>query len=254
MLESLIEIENDSYIIEFIKAYNYLGDFFVLKQAMTSNFVDEKLNYESLRALGETVAKSLTRLGCYKKMEKKEEKIVKNQVKTSKIVKKTNKFGLGVYFKTSSMKISNFRPAFYASKEVVTETYSIELKLSDELLANFVFALIGAFFVSCGLLSSAEFMMKLELINKDFPDLLSDESFNVTYPLLLKENMNPDSCLSEIISFSHKNSLETILDYEFSDKTLLVSDSLHENTNSISKTNLITLGKSLIELVVFTNL
>ena len=97
-------------------------------------------------------------------------------------------------------------------------------------------------------------MMKLELINKDFPDLLSDESFNVTYPLLLKENMNPDSCLSEIISFSHKNSLETILDYEFSDKTLLVSDSLHENTNSISKTNLITLGKSLIELVVFTNL
>jgi dsRNA-specific ribonuclease len=181
------------------------------------------------------------------------EKIVKALLGVENCEKVAKKFDLFYFLKTSCIKPTCFRPAFYASKESITECYNLEHRISEGLAAGFIKALVAGLLVSNGLKDSAELLVKFGILKENqfriVEKYLNDDS-------LFLVNCKKISSLSIIPKFSEifygvqKNTVENILDYQFNDQTLLEkSECLDLFNQKIVKF----LGKAIIDFIVSYN-
>lgn len=258
LLRSLIMIENYSFVIEFSQKFSYSSSFSLINSVMSSISTN---NYENCQIIGHLVCRLLIILANYfQNPQNDEHTIIENCEKQMLIDVFENvgrKFELNRFFKTNSIKIPGFRPAFYASKEIVTESYSIEHVITDEIIGKFVKSLIGGFCVSTGLKSACEFLQKLGILYeaqvKSIKNYLTDDGLNVVFA------KNPveggDSLMREIGRKFRNLSLEEVIDYEFIKGN--IDDKINqmqkkENEEYVKKMSLI--GKVLNDLIVAVNI
>lgn len=248
LLQALIDIENSSYALELCKKLDFQGDFDVLRQSMKASSLDPVFNNTPLAYIGKSLIKSFFALfSALKKLE-----IQENTLEIWKISKQLE---LELYLKTNLMKTPCFRPAFYASKEIITESYMIEHNFSEELLENFIFALVGAFGVACGLHAAGEFLMKIQIIHGETWEIIEKYFADVSINVLLPEDTKNPGKVSYNLYIPDQSSIENIMDYNFSstenlEKMLLA----FPNENLAENKNLQLLGKSIIEVLVAINL
>jgi hypothetical protein len=252
LLKALIEIESYSYALDFIENYNYLGDFETIMKCMY-RFSDVKSRYDTLETIGESIIKVFCAFRwCYSAVETYED------IEYELIAHAAQKFQLEVYLKTGRMTPNCFRPAFYASKEIVTETYNIEHRISRSSLAEFLKSLVGAYCAGCGVLSAGEFLVKLQLVSlnqwESIKSFFSDDCLAVCSGVSLKHTGENNCNLSDLYKNIDKSSLESILDYQFQDislKSQAISTLAHKTS---ADPKVAVLGRSITDLIVCINL
>ena len=256
---TLIEIEEFSWLLEFIQRFEVSGNSVLLKASMSCYNEKTRKVFENLEILGGVSCNFIIGLSVFleefSRFEGKSvEKIIKALVGPENCEKISKKFELFSYLKTACIKASSFRPAFYASKETITECYNLEHKISDGLAAGFIRALTGALVLSNGLQYTSEFLFKLGIISdtqlSKLQKYLNNDNFSiVNIKTMPKISIIPK--ISEIFKSIQKTSIETILDYNFSDPTLLYKSlSLNLFNQKLVKF----LGKCLIDLILSYNL
>ena len=259
VFNTLIEIEEFSWVVEFKEKFGIDGNLTTFKASMNCYSPETRKKFENFQILGGVTCKFLIGLGVYleefeKFQGKSVEKVVKDWMLPEKCQKICQKFELFRFLKTTALKISSFRPAFFASKETITECYNLEHKISDSLAAGFIRSLIGGILLSNGLKCCGNFLLTLGILpNATFNFIqryLNDDNLSVINSNTLKFPSNIPK-FSEIFESVQKDSLETILDYQFEDSTIL-QKSL--NLEFFNQRLVKTLGKSIIDLILAYNL
>ena len=259
VFNTLIEIEEFSWVLEFKDKFGLNGNLTTFKAAMNCYSPETRKKFENFQILGGVTCKFLIGLGVYleefeKFQGKSVEKVVKDWMLPEKCQKICSKFELFRFLKTSALKASCFRPAFFASKETITECYNLEHKITDTLSAGFIRSLIGGILLSNGLKFCGSFLSTLEILPSttfnSIQKYLNDDSLSVINLNTLKFHSSIPK-FSEIFESIQKDSLETILDYQFEDSTIL-----HKalNLEFFNQRLVRTLGKSIIELILAYNL
>ena len=263
LYQSLLNLENFSYLLDFSKCYNYLGDFSVLSEACQSPGLDHSLNYESLETLGDTVLKVVYTLHIYlNNIELNEHELTRKRgwrVSNKTLTSIAKEHNLHFYLKTKALRLNNFRPAYYAGRNMQNETDEVQHKVSDGMLADFVEALIGAFYVAQGIKSAAEFMLKLGIFVREgwryTASFLNDDPLGI---ISLKDLANfPEGAfkISELLYGSRKGSLGDTLMYQFQDKKLLSQALTHHSLDpNFNYERLEFLGDAIIDVIILTNI
>ncbi|CAG9313171.1 unnamed protein product [Blepharisma stoltei] len=270
LLNSLVELEAISYIFEFAHHFRYEGCFKYLKDACTSPCLDNVNNYDYLENLGDTVLKVVSTIHIFYRYPKSNE----NQLTKARCRKISNcylstigqKIELQRYLKTNSLKFSKFRPPYYASKILECESCEIEHKISDKMIADFVEALIGAFYLGVGLRDAAGFIYEIgilpnEEISGEIMKLLSNDNYNI----LKARNINYFSekvfKLRELLPILYDNSIKTIngleaaIQYLFNNKDLLTQVLTHKSIDpEMNYERLEFLGDAIIDFIVLSNI
>lgn len=166
LIDSLIKLEQFSRTIEFSQKLNYQGNLNLLHQAMTSSSADHTYNYESLETVGDSILKFLVSLSIFIKFPEKPEHhysdlrshIVSNKY-LSNIAKKHDLSSSITTFLPSHAKF--VPPYFYSPKNVL---YTEQL-ITDNVLADFVEAIIGCFYVGENLMRAAKFLQDFGIID-----------------------------------------------------------------------------------------
>lgn len=263
LLLSLIQIENFSYFLEFSEIFQYSGNFLLLKEACQSPGLDSTCNYESMETLGDTVLKIVYTLHIYLNNEELNEfRLTRKRgwkVSNRFLTRIAVSYDLKRFLKTKSMKTNSFRPAFYLSKVLPNETSMIEQKVSDGMLADFIEALIGAFYLSSGLKSAGEFMLKLGIFSLEGWQLtsayLSDNDLSVLSPVNLVDFPTSPFKISNLLPIPNQSSVSSILNYDFQNEFLLQQSLTHHTLDSdFNYERLEFLGDAVVDLIVLTNI
>ena len=127
------------------------------------------------------------------------------------------------------------------------------------MLADFVEALIAAFYLSSGLLSASEFMLRLRIIPISGWDItasfLTNSPLNVITKADLLHFPSSDFKISDILQISDKSSVSSILDYQFSNPSLLSQSLTHYTLDQhFNYERLEFLGDAIIDLIILTNI
>lgn len=263
LLNALIEIENFSYLLEFASIFKFTGNFETLKEACQSPGYSGDCNYESLETLGDTVLKTIFTLHIYlNHLELNEFGLTKKRgwkVSNKYLSQIAAKFELKKFLKTKPMKTNNFRPAFYISKDMPNETYLIEQKISESMMADFVEALIGAFYLASGVLDAGKFLVRLGIVNEDgwglTASFLSNESLSVLGKADIE--MFPDGAfkISELLKKCPKHSGSCLFGYEFENKYVYTQALTHKTQDiGFNYERLEFLGDAVIDLIILTNI
>lgn len=263
LLNALIEIENFSYLIEFSSFFNFQGNFEILKEACQSPGYSSDCNYESLETLGDTVLKAIFTLHIYlNHIELNEFGLTRKRgwkVSNKYLSQIASKFDLKRFLKTKPMKTNNFRPAFYISKDMPNETYEIEQKVSESMLADFVEALIAAFYLSTGILEAGKFLLKLGIVNESGWKLTAEYLNNENLAVLGKEDIRvfPDGAfkISELLRNCPRHTGNSVFGYEFFSKVILTQALTHKTLcPEFNYERLEFLGDAVIDLIILTNI
>jgi hypothetical protein len=164
---ALINLEAFSYVCDFCREFEFNGDYRPVFCALRSSNLDAKDNYESLETLGDTVLKFLTSFHhflIYKKddegwLTRRRTYIINNQF----LAKIGCEQGIQHYLKSQPLPVARWQPPYFSTSEVVFQKTVVH-RLSSGMIADTVEALIGAFYVSKGLLHAVEFIDKIGLI------------------------------------------------------------------------------------------
>lgn len=263
LLKALADIESFSYLIEFSHIYNYSGDFDILHEASQSPGLSPDCNYESLETLGDTVLKIVFTLHIYlNNLELSEHWMTRKRgwkVSNKCLAQKANIHNLKSFLKTKALKTNSYRPPYYKAKDQPHESYLIEHKVSDNMLADFVEALIGAFYLSKGILAAGEFMVKLGIVSEFGWDITSAYLSNDTLSILDKKDLEkfPERSLkiSSLLVVPKQESFQNIFDYEFEDKVLLEQSLTHFTLNpNFNYERLEFLGDAIIDIIILSNI
>ncbi|CAG9310941.1 unnamed protein product [Blepharisma stoltei] len=270
LLSALVELESASYIWEFAQTFGYKGCFKYLKDACTNPYLDSKNNYDYLQILGNSILKVVSTIHVYFRYPKKNE--YQLSISRFKNISSPNlssagwKFELQRFLKTNSLKISKFRPPFYASKMISGETWDVEHKITDKMMADFVEALIGALYLGNGIYDAAQFIYDLEILIKDsaYEDtmkLLSNDNFTILDLRRIFSLPGNQLKLGELLPILYDPTIKKIeiiessLDYYFSNKNLLSQALTHYSSDPIRNYNRFEfLGNSIIDFTVLSEL
>ena len=277
LLNSLMELEFFSYTIDFAEKIRYSGNLLNLKQAMTSSAVDSLCNYEPLETLGDSIIKFLTTLDLYlqnpKSSESKMTQARNGIVSNKSFTEISRKLELQNYIRTSSLPVSSFRPAYYCHRAFKEETLEVEQLMSDGVLADFFEALVGSFYISEGIMGSAQFLKKNGVLSdKAWVQLKkyintneiknickSDIDFYIRMPYKIKELYKVPCRMKEIYELSH-NSYElseyvsNVLPYSFANKDLLKKAFVSKTVSSGNYEVLEFLGDSILDIIILCNI
>jgi dsRNA-specific ribonuclease len=262
LLTSLLEMENLSYLLEFSSIYEYQGDLNTLKEACQAPSLDTNFNYESLETLGDTVLKTVYTLHIYLNTNMNEYKLTRKRgwkVSNRFLAQLAYKHNLYVYLKCKALKTNSFRPAYYTSKDLPNETYFIEHKITESMLADFVEALIGVFYITGGVLSASKFMRKFGILNKEGWDVTVSYFTGDPLSVITKKDLENFPLgpfkISELVDKPDEMSLSCVFDYKFNDKLLLEKALTHcTKDEDFNYERLEFLGDAIIDLIILDNI
>lgn len=263
LLNSLIEVENLSYMIEFAEMFGYKGSLDLLQEACQAPSYSSACNYESLETLGDTVLKCVYTLHIYlNNLELNEFGLTRQRgwkVSNKCLAIIAAKFDLKRFLKTKLIKTNNFRPAFYLSKDLPNETYEVEQKVSDSMMADFVEALIGAFYVATGILAAGEFMLRLGIIKREGWEITASYLADVKLGILDKSHLDnfPEGPfqISRLLQTLPRPTHISVFGYEFESISILKQALTHKTLNpGFNYERLEFLGDAIIDLIILTNI
>jgi dsRNA-specific ribonuclease len=263
LLNNLIEIEALSFVVELSNKFNYQGELNILKEACQAPSLSPNCNYESLETLGDTVLKCVYTLHIYlNNLELNEFGLTRQRgwkVSNKCLSQIAAKHDLSRYLKTKSIKTNNFRPAYYISKDTPNESYKVEQKISESMLADFLEALIGAFYVGTGILAAGEFLLRLGIIQKDGWDLTSSYLTNQSLEILKKEDLDsfPEGSfpISKLLESCPRPTKISVFGYEFENVSIFKQALTHKTLNpGFNYERLEFLGDAIIDLIILTNI
>lgn len=265
LLNSLMELEFLSYTYDFSLKISYKGDLMYLKQAMTSSEVNQVLNYEPLETLGDSIIKFLSTLELYiefpSNSENKSTKIRSSKVSNKNLSVIAKKLDFGMYIKTKGLNVSDFRPAYYSCKASVYEKSEILQEISEKSLADFLEAIVGAFYITQGLVETGKFLMRIGFIDtknwKEIKDYLTEQHIGV---------LNK----SDTINYTHKpykikdlysklpNTTDSVLKkgflHNFYDTELFTKAFTHSSVSICNYEALEFLGDSVLDIIIMCNI
>lgn len=170
-MESLIKLESYSYLVEFCGKFKYTGSFETIRDATTAPSLDSINNYETLECIGDTVLKLIASLYYYLK----DPNIGEGVLTAKRTASINNKFlskiamtnGLDRYLKCEGLTLSRFQPPFHEGKCKGHKAQLVDHLMSEAMLADFVEALMGAFYHDEGIYQCAIFMERLGVFSRD---------------------------------------------------------------------------------------
>lgn len=164
----LIDLESFSYVCEFCSQFDFKGDDYQeIYCALRSPSLDAKHNYESLETLGDSVLKFLVSTFLFLDNDRDSEGRLSNKrrrlVSNHYLASVGYEQGIHFYLKAQAIKMNRWKPPYFSSPELVY-TEQICHKLSPGMIADTVEAILGAYYVSKGLLHAIELLERLEVI------------------------------------------------------------------------------------------
>ena len=216
LLESLIEIESSSYVLDLCSKLKFTGDFDIMRQSTVSPFLNSTANNIPFSLIGKSLLEIIYQINAT--CSNNPQEIDSENIVSRKILTVIQDLELKYYVKTRSLSIINFRPAFYASKETILETYSLEHRLSEKLLVEFVYAIIGVYVIACGAYSAGEMLVQINALD---PEVWENASLFITDISLTVTSADTEKLstpnIPQNLLILDQNSLEDIIDYKFQD-------------------------------------
>ena len=277
LLNSLIELESFSYVVDFAKKISYQGNLQSLKQALTSSAVDPTCNYEPLNTLGDSIIKFLTTLDLYlQDPNSSEGQMTKSRcgiVSNKNLTEISRKLEFEYYIKTSSIPVSHFRPAYYFHLAGKDETFDVELKISDGILTDVFKALVGSFYISEGLIASAQFLKNTSILSdkswiqlkkylnaKEIRNISKlDIDFYIQKSYKIKELYKKPSTMKMLsngldTSYDQYYYIKNSISYSFANRKLLERAFISKTVSNYNYEILEFLGDSALDLIILCNI
>lgn len=166
LVESLIKVEQLSRSIEFSQILGYKGDIDWLHKAMTSSSADYKSNYEALETIGDCILKYVVSLSNFiksrEKSEKEYTKIRSLVVSNNHLADVAKKLNFSFFITTEIPSHAKFVPAyFYSPKNILSTNHLV----TDGVLADFIEAIIGCFYIGENLQRAGKFLQNIQIID-----------------------------------------------------------------------------------------
>ena len=270
LLSTIIELERLSYIVEFSQKFNYRGSFQIIRNATTALLYDNYDNYDSLENLGDSVLKVVSSLMLFYAGPYDNEEILTNKrtanIKNKYLTSVALSNELFYYLRASNINPKHFRPAYYSAKFQEKETFYIKEKFSDGTLADFVEALIGAFFSSTGFLDAVNFIKQLKILPDNVWNQIS-HYFSNNYTSICSEldlknfafsnfiDLIPETTYKSMEIVNDFSILERLIGYSFKNKDILKEAFTHKSLNEKENyERLEFLGDAVMDIIVSSNM
>jgi dsRNA-specific ribonuclease len=268
----LIDLESFSYVCDFCREFDFQGPYQLIYSALRSPSLDAKDNYDSLETLGDAILKFL--VSFYLFLDRKQDNEGQLSYKRRRLV--SNWYlaevgyaqGLQYYLKAQPCKMNRWKPPYFASPELVFVDRVLH-KLSSGMLADAVEAIIGAFYVSKGLLHAIDFIERISLVKGNWDKVRAycdSQSFNLLtaakLPLWaevskasLDDLIPKPTCLLPTGSFYDRGTeLLEAFHYEPKDYGVFDQAFTHRTANyRFNYERLEYLGDALLDLIVMSN-